>query len=170
MHFQRVHESGTIYKAYENDGVAFPTDATGAIEGQLACRHWASRTVFTAPEKFTTYGQYTDTPSGTYWCTAQVQATWSGEFSISVGVRYADAKWWRGRDTTLRRRSTCPAEECCRRPPAALAARWHGQAWPAARAHSHLLAALPPGTFPGVDDVEVYSFLEHHAPRDTVDG
>lgn len=162
VHFMRVHESGTIYKAYENDGVSFPTDAVGAIEGQLSCRHWASRTVFGAPEKFSTFGQYTDTPTGTYWCTAQVQSTRTGEFSISVGVRYVDAKWFRERDTTLRRTSTCPDEACCRRPPEALARRWQGHAWPAARAHSHLLAALPPGTFPGVDDVEVYAFLDAH--------
>jgi hypothetical protein len=32
--------------------------------------------------------------------------------------------------------------------------------WPSARAHSHLLAALPPGTFPGVDNTEIYQFLE----------
>ena len=28
-----------------------------------------------------------------------------------------------------------------------------------------LLAALPTGTFPGVDQTEVYQFLEAHAPR-----
>jgi hypothetical protein len=28
------------------------------------------------------------------------------------------------------------------------------------------LAALPPGTFPGVDDTEVFTFLERHAPAD----
>ena len=30
--------------------------------------------------------------------------------------------------------------------------------------HSHVLAALPRGTFPGVDDGEVFRFLERHAP------
>jgi hypothetical protein len=33
-------------------------------------------------------------------------------------------------------------------------------AWPSARVHSHLLAAMPPGVFPGVDDTEVLRFLE----------
>jgi hypothetical protein len=56
--------------------------------------------------------------------------------------------------------SRCPDESCCRRPPPALARRWAGYAWPSARAQSHLLAAMPPGTFPGVDDSEVYAFLE----------
>ncbi len=37
-HFVKNDESGIIYKAYENDGVVFPADATGAIEGQRMCR------------------------------------------------------------------------------------------------------------------------------------
>jgi XRE family transcriptional regulator, fatty acid utilization regulator len=37
-HFQKVHKSGIIFKAYENDDVAFPADPTGAIEGQPICR------------------------------------------------------------------------------------------------------------------------------------
>jgi XRE family transcriptional regulator, fatty acid utilization regulator len=28
--------------------------------------------------------------------------------------------------------------------------------------HSHPLAAMPPGMFPGVDDTEVLKFLERH--------
>jgi XRE family transcriptional regulator, fatty acid utilization regulator len=87
-------------------------------------------------------------------------------FSISLGVPYAHVKWFRGRETTARAKSLCPDPDCCRRPPAALAARWSRQAWPSTRAHSHLLAALPPGTFPGVDDTDVFRFLERHAPAD----
>ncbi|HTY70856.1 MAG TPA: helix-turn-helix domain-containing protein [Actinomycetes bacterium] len=163
VHFMRVHESGTIYKAYENDGVHFPTDVTGAIEGQRACRQWTARQVFAQPDKSIAYAQYTDTPSGTYWCTALTEQTPAGEFSVSVGVPYAHVKWFRGRETTERAVSRCPDERCCRRAPEHLAARWSGRAWPSARIHSHLLAAMPPGTFPGVDDTEVYSFLESRA-------
>ncbi len=43
VHFMRISSSGVIYKAYENDGVHFPTDATGAIEGQRVCRYWTAR-------------------------------------------------------------------------------------------------------------------------------
>ena len=160
VHFMRVHESGTIYKAYENDGVNFPTDPIGAIEGQLGCRAWAARQAFASSDRFETFTQYTDTPSGTYWCAAHVEATTSGEYAINVGVRYVDAKWFRGRETTLRMTSTCPDPACCREPSPALRARWDGHAWPSARAHSHLLAALPPGTFPGVDEPDVYRFLD----------
>ncbi|WP_262107775.1 glycosyltransferase [Arthrobacter sp. Marseille-P9274] len=69
------------------------------------------------------------------------------------------------RSRSERSKSLCPDESCCRRPPADLAAQWGGQAWPAARANTHLLAALPPGAFPGVDETEVYQFLQAHAAR-----
>jgi hypothetical protein len=36
-------------------------------------------------------------------------------------------------------------------------------AWPSARAHSHVLSVLPSGAFPGVDDVDIYEFLDRHA-------
>lgn len=34
VHFLKVHESGTVSKAYENDSVTLPTDALGAVEGR----------------------------------------------------------------------------------------------------------------------------------------
>ncbi|HWB65254.1 MAG TPA: helix-turn-helix domain-containing protein [Mycobacteriales bacterium] len=164
VHFSRTDASGTIYKAYENDGLIFPVDATGAIEGQLVCREHASRQVFSAPERYGTYAQYTDTAGGTFFCTAHVQPGSGGEFAVTVGVPFQHAKWFRHSGTHRRRRSTCPDPACCRRPPTALAERWSGHAWPSARAHTHLLAALPPGTFPGVDTTEVYAFLDRHTP------
>jgi hypothetical protein len=59
-------------------------------------------------------------------------------------------------------RPGCPDPACCSLPPADLATRWNGLAWPSARVHSHPLAAMPPGMFPGVDDTEVLKFLERH--------
>jgi predicted transcriptional regulator/DNA-binding XRE family transcriptional regulator len=162
VHFMRVGEDGVIYKAYENDDVTFPTDVTGAIEGQIVCRYWASRAVFHSPDRYATHYQYTDMGRGTYWCTTHVERTGSGDFAIDVGVPFAHVKWFQGRETTVRATSSCPDPACCRRPPADLAARWAEHAWPSARAHSHLLAAIPPGTFPGVDDTEVYEFLDRH--------
>jgi XRE family transcriptional regulator, fatty acid utilization regulator len=162
-HFTRTDATGTIYKAYENDGLPYPTDAGGAIEGQPTCRQFASRRVFTAPERYENYTQYTDTPNGTYFCTSHVQPSPAGEFAVTVGVPFGDARWFRGADTSARHTSTCPAPQCCRRPPRPLAEKWAGQVWPSARAHSHLLAALPPGAFPGVDITDVYAFLERHA-------
>lgn len=160
VHFMRTSSSGVIYKAYENDGVHFPTDATGAIEGQRVCRYWTARVVFDRGDPSSAYHQYTDTPAGTYWCTAAIDRTPAGVFSVSVGVPYKQVKWMRGRETKERCASTCPDPGCCAVPPRALATRWDGKAWPSARAHSHLLAAMPPGVFPGVDDTEVLRFLE----------
>jgi XRE family transcriptional regulator, fatty acid utilization regulator len=166
VHFSRTDATGTIYKAYENDGLPFPTDATGAIEGQLACRQYTSRRVFGSADRYGTYTQYTDTPAGTFFCTAHVEPAGGGEFAVTVGVPFQHARWFRSADSQRRRRSGCPAPACCKRPPVDLAEKWEGQAWPSARAHSHLLAALPPGTFPGVDTTDVYAFLERHAPSD----
>jgi hypothetical protein len=77
-------------------------------------------------------------------------------------VPYEHSRWFRGRESTIRRRSACPDGECCQRPPAGLAARWEGKAWPSARAHSHVLSVLPSGSFPGVDEADVYEFLDRH--------
>lgn len=162
-HFQKVHKSGVVVKAYENDGVGFPQDPTGAIEGQPICRFWTSRLVFDVPDKFSAFNQYTDTPNGTFWCSARTERGPDGEFSLSVGVPYTASKWFRGKETTSRSVSGCPDPDCCRRPPRELAEAWAGHVWPAGRATSSQLAAMPPGSFPGVDETEVYRFLEKHA-------
>ncbi|GAB3119872.1 hypothetical protein GCM10027056_05000 [Glaciibacter psychrotolerans] len=163
LHFLRVNGDGALQKGYENDGLPLPTDVTGSIEGQYVCKQWSARNAFTHANRTTEFYQYTDTPAGTYWCATQTGSTSAGEFSISVGVPFADAKWFRGRETTQRAVSRCPDESCCRRPKSDVATRWAGQAWPSARLHSHVLSPLPSGTFPGVDDTEVYEFLESHA-------
>ncbi|MGA8114520.1 MAG: helix-turn-helix domain-containing protein [Actinocatenispora sp.] len=162
-HFTKNDESGVIYKAYANDGLVFPTDATGAIEGQRMCRYWSGRQVFTAPDRYSIHYQYTDKPNGTHWCAAYVDPSRERNFAITLGVQYEDSRWFRGRETTNTAKSACPDGECCRRPPADLSRRWGQMAWPSARAHSHVLAALPPGTFPGVDETDVYTFLDRHS-------
>ncbi|HEY8718411.1 helix-turn-helix domain-containing protein [Pengzhenrongella sp.] len=165
VHFMKAHENGTLHKAYENDGVKFPSDPLGSIEGQPVCRHWTARVVFSIPDRFNPFYQYTDMPSGTYWCTSRVQGSDDGEFSVSVGVPFAHVRWFRGRETTERSASRCPDPDCCRRPPAEQAERWATKSWPSARPHASLLAALPTGTFPGVDQTEVFTFLDKHAPQ-----
>lgn len=164
-HFQKVHESGILHKGYENDGVNFPADHTGAIEGQTVCRHWTSREVFEVPDKFRAFEQFTDTVAGTFWCTAITERHSSGEYSLSIGVPFEHVRWFRGRGTPHRSSSTCPDPACCRSAPAGLEAAWGGAAFPAARANTHLLAAMPQGAFPGVDQTEVYHFLERHSRK-----
>lgn len=164
VHFLKVHSSGTIVKAYQNDHVRFPTDALGAVEGQLVCRWWSARRVFRSEDRMRQYSQYTDKPGGTYWCTSRIESGSGGEFSISVGTDFAHTKWFRGRETSVRHSSSCPDPDCCRRPSPELVERWHGSVWPVARLHASLLAAMPTGTFTGVDRVAMLEFLERHAP------
>lgn len=166
VHFLKVHSSGTIVKAYQNDQVRFPTDALGAVEGQLVCRWWSARRVFRSEDRMAQYSQYTDKPGGTYWCTSRIESGSGGEFSISVGTAFAHTKWFRGRETSVRHSSSCPDPDCCRRPSPELVERWHGSVWPVARLHASLLAAMPTGTFTGVDRVAMLEFLERHAPSE----
>ena len=163
LHFLRVEEDGAIARAYENDGLPLPQDVTGSVEGLPVCRRFQARAALRAQNRPTEEHQYTDTPTGSFWCATQTGSSASGGFSISVGVPYQDTRWWRGRETTARASSTCPDEACCRRPTGEAAARWSGRAWPSARVHTHMFSPLPRGAFPGVDEIEVYDFLERHA-------
>lgn len=169
VHFMRVGGDGAVYKAYENDGLRLPVDVTGSTEGQLVCRRWSARAAFARTNRTTEYYQYTDTPEGTFWESTQIGSGTSDEFSITVGVPFADSKWFRGRDTVNRHRSTCPDPGCCKRPDGELATRWQGKVWTSAKLHAHILSPLPSGTFPGVDDQELYRFLETHATDAAVD-
>lgn len=163
LHFLRTDGSGAISRVYENDGLPLPADVTGAVEGQRVCRRWSARTAFAEKNRTTEHYQYTDTPAGTFWCSTQTGTTAEGDFSITVGVPFDDARWFRGRESQKRTVSRCPDETCCRRPPAESAERWAGKAWPSARVHRHMFSPLPRGDFPGVDDTEVYAFLDRHA-------
>ena len=162
-HFLRVGDDGAVYKAYENDGLRLPVDVTGSTEGQLVCRHWSARAAFTRTNRTTEFYQYTDMPEGTFFESTQTGTTSAEEFSITIGVPFVDSQWFRGRETTTRTVSTCPEDSCCRRPASALSDRWSGKAWSSAKLHAHILSPLPSGTFPGVDDQELYEFLEAHS-------
>jgi XRE family transcriptional regulator, fatty acid utilization regulator len=152
VHFMRIASTGVIYKAYEN-GLHFPTDATGAIEGQRVCRYWTARAVFDRPDVSSAYQKYTDTTSGTYWCTAVVDRTPAGLFSVSVGVPYTQVKWMRGRETRERSTSSCPDPACWSLPPADLAivrTDWRGPApgcihtcWPPCRLECFRASTTP---------------------------
>lgn len=163
VHFLRADDEGVIWKAYENDGMPFPADSTGVIEGERACRQWGTRQAFLSHDRFADHAQYTSTPAGQYWCVTHVEIDHEPNEAVTVGAPAAFAHHFRGSRTSHRAVSRCPEGECCRRPPAELAARWHGRAWPAIRVPSYVLAALPAGTFPGVDLSEVYDFLDRHA-------
>jgi XRE family transcriptional regulator, fatty acid utilization regulator len=161
-HFLRIRRNGAIVKGYENDGIQLPTDTDGGIVGAIVCARWAARAAFEHRARSREHYQYTDTPTGTYWCSVQT-GTAESEFSITLGVPFAHSRWFRGRETTARQASNCPDPDCCRRPSNAAEARWHDFAWPSAKLGEHVLAPLPTGRFPGVDDSEIYRFLTEHA-------
>jgi len=163
MHFIRAKADGSVIRAYENDGTPLPEDESGAVEGQILCRKWAARTAFNRQNRTSEFYQYTDTPEGTFWTAVQTGTSETMGFSISTGVSFDDAKWFRGRDTAFRTQSTCPDPRCCKEPDAELRARWEDKAWPSARMHAHVLSPLPQGQFPGVDDTEIFEFLSRHA-------
>jgi len=163
VHFLRVGDDGAVAKAYENDGLRLPVDVTGSTEGQLVCHFWAGRQAFDRTNRTTEFYQYTDTPEGTFWESCQTGTGPDDEFSITIGVPFAHAKWFRGRETPNRTQSRCPDLSCCKSPSNELAERWAGKAWTSAKLHAHILSPLPSGTFPGVDDQELYAFLNAHA-------
>jgi XRE family transcriptional regulator, fatty acid utilization regulator len=170
IHFQRSDAEGLLWKAYENDGVLLPSDADGTIEGQRLCRWWSSRQAFESEDSYSLHYQYTETGSGTFWCATHIGVERERGDAVTVGTVEDSAHWFRGSDTTRRRRSTCPDPACCRRPPRDATGRWEGVAWPSARDHSHFVSGLPTDTVvfsphPGVDLTDVYSFLDRHSGR-----
>lgn len=163
LHFLRVGAQGQIERVYVNDGLPVPEDVTGAVEGQIACRKFSARRAFDRQNRTTEHYQYTDTPAGTFWCATQTGAADVGEHSITVGVPFDDSRFWRGRETQAREVSTCPDENCCRKPAPEVLERWGEKAWPSARVHTHIFSPLPRGRFPGVSETDVFDFLERHA-------
>lgn len=167
LHFLRVNDQGAIMKVYENDGLPLPEDVTGSIEGQFVCRKFSARRAFERTNRTTETYQYTDTPQGTYWCSTQTGHTTRGEFSITIGAPFDEARWFRGREGSGRLTSTCPDDPtCCRTAPKELNERWAMKAWPSARVHAHVFSPLPSGDFPGVDQREVVEFLDRHDRRE----
>lgn len=166
VHHYRTDSTGSIVRGYANDGLPLPVDENGSIEGELLCAKWGGRTAFHRTNRTSEFHQYTDTPAGTFWTSVQTGDAEQGPFSISCGVTFDDSRWFRGRDTQVRKQSTCPDPTCCRTAPPKLRTRWEGKAWPSARMHAHVLSPLPTGTFPGVDDTSMYEFLAKHAPTE----
>lgn len=111
-HFVRNEQDGTIWKAYANDGVPLPTDPHGGSEGQRVCRLWGARAAFSADDRFAIHHQFTDTPAGSFWCSTHLAADGSGH-AYTVGVRFVDARVFRGRRTNSHTRSQCPHGACC---------------------------------------------------------
>ena len=165
LHFLRSDDEGVVWKAYENDGVPLPQGIDGTIEGEHLCRNWGTRQAFHTQDSLSLHYQYTDTPSGKYWCVTHVEADRVPYHAVTIGTTADQAKWFRGSDTKRFSTSHCPDKECCNTPRASVRQHWQGVAWPSARDRGNVSSGLPLparsfSRFPGVDMVEVYEFLE----------
>lgn len=156
-------ELGTIVKGYANDGVPVDRDEYGGMETQRLCRHWGGRVTLESRDRFDTHHQYTDTPNGTYFCVTHVEAGREPAHAISLGVPFAEARWFRGRDTENRETSRCPDPACCRLPSGDLAARWQEKVIVSARSQARILGMLAPDPYPELDMPEVLTVVEAHA-------
>jgi predicted transcriptional regulator/transcriptional regulator with XRE-family HTH domain len=167
VHFHRSDYDGVLWKAYENDGVPLPAAEDGTIEGQRVCRWWSARQAFESEDSYSIHYQYTESPSGTYWCVTHIEVERDHDDAVTIGTTKENAIWFRGSDTLHRSFSSCPDPMCCREPAPDVLDRWQGTAWPSARDHSHFVSGLPTDTvafsaFPGVEMAEVYGFLDRH--------
>ena len=163
-HFLRTDPEGVILKAYENDGIPYPSDPDGGLEGVRVSRHWGARQAWNSSDSFSLHYQYTRTDVGEFWCVTYLE-TDGQPSAITLGTTAEHARFFRGHNT-LRRVSARTDDT---RPDPALISRWEGVAWPSATERSHVLSALPPSQrlftpFPGVDLHDVYRFLERHRP------
>jgi hypothetical protein len=152
-HFILSDSDVTVWKAYANDGLQLPIDASGGSEGQRLCRQWGARAGFSSSDKFAIHHQFTDTPEGSFWCSTHVATDLSGH-AFTVGVRFEDARVFRGRRTNTHERSSCPSIECC--------PRTHMGNGQAVRSQFRLVSLLSPG-LPGVEEAAVDDFISTHA-------
>lgn len=163
VHFLRTDPEGVIEKAYENDGIPFPCDADGGMEGERVSRQWGARQAWQSSDSYSLHYQYTLTDGGEFWCVTYLE-TDGQRHAITVGTSGEHAKYFRG-SNTLRRVSARSADT---RPDPDLVSRWEGVAWPSAAERAYVLSALPPSQrpftpFPGIDLIDVYRFLDRHS-------
>lgn len=168
VHFIRCNPDGLVSKAYENDGIDYPCDENGTVEGLRVSRHWGVRQAWQASQSFMLHYQHTITDGGEWWCSTYIEDASTNPYAVSLGTRSDLAKHFRGGDTirTLDARSSRNA------PDPELIERWESVAWPSAAQRSHVLTALPPANgeftpFPGVDLIDVYRFLDRQRPGPT---
>ena len=165
VHFLRCNPDGVVSKAYENDGIDYPADADGTVEGMRVSRHWGVRQAWQASQSFMLHYQHTVTDAGEWWCATYIEDASTNPHAVSIGTTSELAKHFRGGDTIrkldARSSRTAPDPE--------LVNRWEDVAWPSAAQRSHVLTALPASSakfspFPGVDLVDVYRFLDRQRP------
>jgi transcriptional regulator with XRE-family HTH domain len=168
VHFLRCNPDGVVSKAYENDGIDYPSDSDGTVEGMRVSRHWGVRQAWQASQSFMLHYQHTITDGGEWWCATYIEDASNNPYAVSIGTTSALAKHFRGGDTIRK----LDASSSRTAPNPDLVNRWESVAWPSAAQRSHVLTALPPSSgefspFPGVDLVDVYRFLDRQRSNPT---
>jgi transcriptional regulator with XRE-family HTH domain/predicted transcriptional regulator len=162
-HFIRSRDDGTVVKAYANDDAPLPRDAFGGSEGLRLCRQFSARTAYESERGYDLYSQFTDTPAGSFLCSTHLEAGGDGD-AFTVGVRFADARYFRARRTDQHRISKCPKGECCHRPA-------ENAYVPGIVVHpriqDRLVSVLVPSLDPPVDSAEIAEFAERHDVEET---
>lgn len=161
-HFLRSDEQGTIFKAYANDGLPVPADESGGSEGLRLCRKWGARAAFDSEDKFDIHYQFTDTPNGSFWCATHISPDHAGH-GFTVGVRFEDARVFRGRNTSRQLVSSCPDGSCCKQAPEDLGRRWDGRLEVHPRLQERLLGLLSTDIANPIETTSLYEFAEKHA-------
>jgi hypothetical protein len=64
--------------------------------------------VYASPDRFDIHYQFTDTPAGSYWSATHLTPDAPAR-ALTTGVRYSDARWFRGRRTP-HQEVRCPDE------------------------------------------------------------
>ena len=162
VHFMRIASTGVIYKAYENDGVHFPNRCHRRHRGTAglplldgACSLRPARCVVGVPEVHRHHIGYVlvhrcgRPDSGGTVLGERRSALHPGEVDARTrdkGALHVQVPRSRMLFTAARGPGHPLGRTGVAQRPGAF----------------HLLAAMPPGVFPGVDDTEVLKFLERH--------
>lgn len=161
-HFVRNDEDGVISKAYANDDAPLPTDREGGHDGQRLCRMWGARAAFRSADRFDLHHQFTDTPTGSFWSVTHISPDDAGD-AFTVGVRFEDARLFRGRGTRHHLVSACPDGVCCRHPEEEASAPWEGAVTVHPRLQARVLGMLEPDLDARMDPSAVIEFVERHS-------
>lgn len=162
-HFIHSDRDGVVWKAYRNDDFPLPTVA-GAAEGQRLCRHFGARAAYASPDRFDIHYQFTDTPAGSYWSATHLTPD-AEPRALTTGVRYSDARWFRGRRTSHQATSECPDDRCCRVPAGSVPNVRVGH-----RQQEHLVTVLSGDAPLPIDTAELSEFLARHEVGTTESG
>lgn len=160
-HLLVTDESGSIMKAYRNDGLPMNTDQFGGMEAQPACRQWGAVAVFASADKFDVHAQYTDTLAGTYFCVTHLEP--DRPFAVTLGAPFDDSRWFRDRHVKRRASSRCPEPECCRIPTPEQLKRWEGHITVSPRVQEVLLGRLASDPYPNEHDRRIFDLVERHS-------